>query len=143
MSSEDPPTYIGWIFGANALYKTEALRDIGGWDEQLQMNYEDVDLGERLNDAGYELRYTKEARAEHNRTDTIAEAIRGKWNWAFRNRSEPDSIVQVIRRLPFHAGMGAIDLWKAVSALRLRLIPITLVYPLFWVYYDIEAYTRG
>jgi GT2 family glycosyltransferase len=131
---------LSWIFGANALYDTDALRDVRGWDEQYRTNYEDVDIGERLREAGYTLRYTPEARAEHNRTDTVPEAIRGKWNWAFRGRKEPETVTDLVRRLPFHAAIGARDAWLAVRALQFRLLPITVVYPLFWIYYDLEAY---
>ncbi|MFC7187956.1 glycosyltransferase [Halorubrum yunnanense] len=134
---------LGWLIGANVLYDVDALRAVGGWDEQYRTNYEDVDLGERLTDAGYGLRYIPRARGEHNRTDTVPEAIRGKWNWAFRGRNEPHSIGHLFRRLPFHAGIGARDTFLAVKDLRLRLLPITLVYPLFWIYYDLESYFGG
>lgn len=137
------PKDVGWVFGANALYETAALQDVGGWDEQYQTNYEDVDLGERLEEAAYTLRYIPSARAEHNRTDSIIGAVRGRWNWFYRGHREPESVIDIIKRAPYHSIFAVLGLWKELQNLNFHLMPISVLMPIFWVYYDIETYMNG
>lgn len=54
-----------WNSGACTLYRTDALQDVKGFDTQLFMYCEDVDLSFRLRDAGYLLRYLPWATVWH------------------------------------------------------------------------------
>ena len=49
------PTYAAWAIGAAVGGPTEAFREIGGWDEQFFVYYEDHDLGLRAWRAGIPL----------------------------------------------------------------------------------------
>ena len=63
-----------WIFGASAgaaLYRTILFKDIGGFDEDFFLLYEDVDLSFRAQLAGYQCRYVPSAVVRHMATRSI------------------------------------------------------------------------
>ncbi len=53
----DSPRPAGSLSGAAVMVSAEAYREIGGWDEAYFLHFEDIDLGWRLGQAGYENRY--------------------------------------------------------------------------------------
>jgi GT2 family glycosyltransferase len=63
-----------WVFGAcagAALYRTEMLRDIGLFDEDFFLLYEDVDLSFRAQLKGYKCLYVPEALVYHKGSSSI------------------------------------------------------------------------
>jgi GT2 family glycosyltransferase len=63
-----------WIFGAcagAALYRTQMLRDIGLFDEDFFLLYEDVDLSFRAQLNGYKCLYVPEAIVYHKASSSI------------------------------------------------------------------------
>ena len=54
-----------WCSSACALFRVEALRAVGGYEPQLFMYGEDVELSYRLRDNGYRLRYVPKATVWH------------------------------------------------------------------------------
>jgi GT2 family glycosyltransferase len=52
---EDRPTEVPWLTGACLLLSRECLNEIGTFDEQYFMYYEDVDLCERARQAGWKI----------------------------------------------------------------------------------------
>lgn len=63
-----------WIFGASAgaaIYRLSMLRDIGSFDEDFFLIYEDVDLSFRAQLGGYKCAYVPEAVVYHLATQTI------------------------------------------------------------------------
>jgi GT2 family glycosyltransferase len=63
-----------WIFGAcagAALYRTQMLRDIGLFDEDFFLLYEDVDLSFRAQLKGYKCLYVPEAIVYHKASSSI------------------------------------------------------------------------
>jgi GT2 family glycosyltransferase len=63
-----------WIFGAcaaAALYRTRMLRDIGLFDEDFFLLYEDVDLSFRAQLRGYKCLYVPEAVVHHKGSSSI------------------------------------------------------------------------
>lgn len=58
----------GWCFsacGASAMYSADVFRDLGGFDERFFCYCEDVDLGFRLQLAGYDCRFVSKAAIHH------------------------------------------------------------------------------
>lgn len=55
----------GWLSGACLLLRRSALTAVGGFDESYFMFFEDLDLGERLRDAGWINLYVPEVRVTH------------------------------------------------------------------------------
>ncbi len=56
---------VPWAIGAALLVRREAFDAVGRFDERQWMYAEDLDLGWRLRDAGWVLRYEAAARARH------------------------------------------------------------------------------
>ena len=59
------PRDAGWLSGACLLVRREAFERIGGFDEGYFMYFEDVDLGMRLQRAGFRNRYAPDAKVVH------------------------------------------------------------------------------
>ncbi|WIE74631.1 glycosyltransferase family 2 protein [Curtobacterium sp. MCSS17_007] len=55
----------GWLSGACFLIRTSLFRQLGGFDETYFMYFEDVDLGQRVGEAGAENVYVPSARVVH------------------------------------------------------------------------------
>lgn len=92
------------INGATILADVDALRDIGGYDEQYERAFDDIDVMERLMEAGYDVYYAPSVRSTHIRTDTWREVLRTEW--AYHNDpqygGEPDDLSDVLHRLRDH-----------------------------------------
>jgi N-acetylglucosaminyl-diphospho-decaprenol L-rhamnosyltransferase len=56
----------GWLSGAFLFLRAQALTTVGGFDENYFMFFEDVDLGWRLSQAGYQNVYVPSAKATHS-----------------------------------------------------------------------------
>lgn len=65
----------GWVSGAAMLVRRDAFKQVGGFDEQFFMYWEDVDLCQRLREAGWRVAFLPTALAVHQRgqsTDNMA-----------------------------------------------------------------------
>ncbi|BBY78740.1 dTDP-Rha--alpha-D-GlcNAc-pyrophosphate polyprenol alpha-3-L-rhamnosyltransferase [Mycolicibacterium parafortuitum] len=56
---------VGWLSGSCLLLRTDAFRQIGGFNERYFMYMEDVDLGDRLETAGWQNVYVPSAEVLH------------------------------------------------------------------------------
>lgn len=54
-----------WIVGAALLVRRDAFEHVGGFDESIELYYEDADLCLRFGDAGYEVWYEPAATVTH------------------------------------------------------------------------------
>ncbi|RFA11075.1 hypothetical protein B7R54_03760 [Subtercola boreus] len=59
------PLASGWLSGACLLVRRSAFEQIGGFDDRFFMYFEDVDLCERLGDAGWKVLYVPSASVHH------------------------------------------------------------------------------
>ncbi len=57
----------GWVSGGATLLRREAFEAVDGFDEQVFMYWEDVDLGKRLRVAGWKIVFLPTARVTHAR----------------------------------------------------------------------------
>lgn len=55
-----------WVSGSVVMISKESLSNIGGWDEDFWMYFEDVDLCKRARDAGGDIILLKNVAVEHN-----------------------------------------------------------------------------
>jgi len=58
---------VGWLSGSCLLLRTKAFRQIGGFDENYFMYMEDVDLGDRLAQGGWQNVYVPAAEILHDK----------------------------------------------------------------------------
>lgn len=130
--------------GSNTLADTDALRDVGGWDEKYRRAFDDIDLMERLIEAGYDIYYSPAVRATHIRTDTWKEVL--KTDWAYynnpRNGGKPDCTHDIFSRLPSHAYRSAKFSFFETYRVRPALIAISLLLLPSHVKWDIDC-VRG
>ena len=80
---------VEFLFGLCMSFRLDALKEIGGFDPAYRTNAEDVDMGIRLNAAGYRLRYEPKAKVYHQRSDDEASLRRAMTTWftqAYRAR---------------------------------------------------------
>ena len=63
--ASDQERTAGWLSGACLLLRRSALDEVGTFDESYFMFFEDLDLGERLRDAGWLNLYVPAARVTH------------------------------------------------------------------------------
>ena len=60
-----PVADAAWLIGAALCVRREAFEQVGGWDERFFMYGEDTDLGLRLREQGWRLRYEPSAIVQH------------------------------------------------------------------------------
>jgi radical SAM superfamily enzyme YgiQ (UPF0313 family)/glycosyltransferase involved in cell wall biosynthesis len=69
------------LYGSNTVFLLQALKKIGGYNDNLRTNYEDIDLSIRLRSAGYKTVYNPEAICRHLRIDDVISAVDTLYNW--------------------------------------------------------------
>ncbi|MBF0329842.1 MAG: glycosyltransferase [Nitrospirae bacterium] len=69
------------LFGSNAVFRTEALINAGGYLDSLRSNSEDAYISNTLLRTGYSLRYVPEAECFHLRKDSVKSVIDTCYNW--------------------------------------------------------------
>lgn len=70
-----------FLYGANTVFRKNALMSVSYYDEGLKSNYEDVDVSRRLKKKGWSLIYDPEAPVYHLKTDTICTLLNTYWLW--------------------------------------------------------------
>jgi N-acetylglucosaminyl-diphospho-decaprenol L-rhamnosyltransferase len=65
VSASASPAEVGWLSGAFLLLRREAFEEIGGFDPDFFMYFEDVDLGRRMAEAGWSNLFVPEAVVTH------------------------------------------------------------------------------
>lgn len=80
-SHGDRPKEVAFLFGLCMSFRLEALRTVGGFNPLFRTNAEDMDIGLRLNAAGYRLRYLPGAKVYHQRTDDEASLMKTMAAW--------------------------------------------------------------
>jgi cellulose synthase/poly-beta-1,6-N-acetylglucosamine synthase-like glycosyltransferase len=71
------------LFGLCMAYRRAPLLAMRGFNVLFRSNAEDVDVGLRLNAAGYRLVYTPRARVSHQRRDDHASLRRAMYQWYY------------------------------------------------------------
>jgi GT2 family glycosyltransferase len=90
------PRDVEHLYGLCMSFRSNALRKVGGFNVAFRTNGEDMDVGLRLNAAGFRLRYLPGAKVYHQRTDDESSLKRTMEAWyaaAYRakyvNRYQP------------------------------------------------------
>jgi GT2 family glycosyltransferase len=143
---DEPVRHPRFLFGANTLFRTDALRDAGGYDPALRTNNEDRTLCDALYAAGHDLLYTPRARARHLRRDTGFSILRGYWKWHHAKgllRGDFDSPAGLLARIPeVNFGIFRYRFNLDRQAGRLRFLPLDAAIPWVFSTLDLELFTR-
>jgi len=70
-----------FLFGSNMLMRREPILAIGGYDERMRTNGEDVNLAYRLSQAGHYLVFDPAPVCYHLRKDSVGSVMRMHWRW--------------------------------------------------------------
>jgi mannose-6-phosphate isomerase-like protein (cupin superfamily) len=63
---DDGPQRVDWVAGMFMLFRSEAFRAVGGFDERFFLYYEDVDVCRRMRALGYSAVYVPDATVIHD-----------------------------------------------------------------------------
>lgn len=85
---------VPWAIGAFLLLRRQAFESVGGFDERQWIYAEDLDLGWRLHDAGWLMRYEPGARVRHE----SGAATRAAFGEQRRARFMRETYAVIIRR---------------------------------------------
>lgn len=103
----------GWLSGSAVMVRADVYREIGGWDDDYFMYFEDVDLGWRIGRAGYQNRYEPSVAVIHSG----AHSTQGRA--AIVERAMTESAIRFMRKR--YAGFWNAPLrWAIVLGLRVR-----------------------
>jgi glycosyltransferase involved in cell wall biosynthesis len=70
-----------FMFGNNGIARKSILSLVGGYDERMRTNGEDVDMSQRLRERGYTFVYDPAATVEHLRHDSVSSVLNAYWRW--------------------------------------------------------------
>jgi glycosyltransferase involved in cell wall biosynthesis len=82
----EQPKDVGFLYGLCMSFRLSALQEVGGFNPIFRTNAEDVDIGLRLNAAGYRLRYLPQAKVYHQKTDdraSLRHAMQAWYAWGY------------------------------------------------------------
>lgn len=65
LPADHPDGPVDWVAGAAVMMRLSVLRDLGGFDPDFFLYYEEVELMFRMRKAGYQILYVPSARVEH------------------------------------------------------------------------------
>ncbi|MDM8084671.1 glycosyltransferase family 2 protein [Cellulomonas cellasea] len=113
-ASHHPPAEVFGFCGAAAILRTSALRDVGTFDEDFFLYYEDTDLSWRLRLAGYQIRHCPAAVVHHEHAASTGEGSelfrfhdgRNRLLMLAKNASAPMATRAVLRYLVTTASIG-------------------------------------
>ncbi|MBI3599468.1 MAG: glycosyltransferase [Nitrospinae bacterium] len=120
---ETKERYANHITSANAVYRAEIFKEIGGFNENLVNAVLDSDLNRRIIEKGYKLIYTKEASALHHFKPTFNGYLKRQYSYARYRVHERLALYPADRFLALNV------LICGMSALSILTIPFTLWLP--------------
>ncbi|MCL2455875.1 MAG: glycosyltransferase family 2 protein [Micrococcales bacterium] len=126
-TGHQPPRDVFGFCGAAACLRTEALEEVGLFDETFFMYYEDTDLSWRLRLAGWTTRYCAEAVVEHEHSASSGEGsaffrfhdLRNRLLTVTKNAPAP-MVARVVARYCLTTASIAVRRSQPWSSVRLR-----------------------
>ena len=111
-----------WLNGCCLLLRTEAFRQIGGFDESFFLFYEDDDLCLRMQKAGFECLFEPAANAWHAGGSSSAPSLRVSFIKSFHYARS--------RHLAIRKYLGNGAGWRYLIKIMLAAVPLALIYAL-------------
>ena len=92
---ENPP----FLFGCNTIQHKSLWKDVGGYDESLLTNGEDVDYANKIKNSNkFKLKYCSDALSEHLQNDNLITLSNRVWRYhSFGYKIKQPSIVKTIK----------------------------------------------
>jgi Glycosyltransferases, probably involved in cell wall biogenesis len=135
-----------FLFGANTIFRSDLLREAGGYDERHRTNNEDRVVSDALYRKGYNLAYVPAAKCEHLRRDTCKSVLNGYWQWHHAkglldgDYQTPEGLIDRVARVNFGIFRYRYDL--DAKAGREEFLPLDAAIP--WVFgsRDLSLFAR-
>ncbi len=131
-----------YMFGSNTVVRRSVIQELGGFDPSMRTNGEDVDMSNRLREAGYDLLYDPQAVVHHHRTDTVKSIFDTQWRWfAFATRMNvlPPRVHRTLSHVSYFFVHSA---WRAVRHARcwidLPVMALNAALPFYMSYRQIQ-----
>lgn len=112
-----PASKVAYVPSAAIAVRTEALRQLGGFDEALRFG-EDVDLVWRLSKAGWRVRYEPAAAVTHPDRETTRAWLRQRYDYG--RSAAPLACRHGSAAAPLAASWWSLGFWALLSGGRLR-----------------------
>lgn len=146
---DTPLDHPPFLFGNNTLLRKSAVLSVGGYDERLRTNGEDVDLSRKLRQAGHSLAYDSVAEVRHLRRDTFASALATYWRYR-RDHTTQTTLSDVWRNWRYrHFGCARQVLVEDLRHRRVEFLPMDVWMFVYFPWLDLReaaktaAPTRG
>lgn len=142
---ENPP----FLYGNNTVFNKKLFAKFGLYNENLRINYEDVDLSGRIYNCGFRLIYNPVAVVEHLKKDSISSAMSSYRNWLYYKQMSLLHIDRFSRRIAMQFGMIAeyaenseIFFRKDLREKKYKLLPIDLIFMPYCVWLDFQKISQ-
>lgn len=135
-----------FLYGANTLFRTDVLKEMGGYDVRCRTNNEDRRMSDAISAAGYNLYYTPRAMCTHLRSDTDETIMRNYWSWHRAKGliegdfDSPAGLISRIERVNF--GIFDYRYNMDTTAGRQELLVMDRSIPWLFCAMDLELYNR-
>lgn len=90
-----------FLYGANNLFRRDALVEVGGYDPIHRTNGEDGYISRLLQDAGYRLAYEPAAVCQHLRQDDFQSISNTAWRWRFAEDQKITAFRAFVRQVKY------------------------------------------
>lgn len=117
------PVRVDYVWGHGVLLRADVLREVGGFDTDYPMYYEDLDLCHRMEALGHELWCEPRAVMWHDVVDGARATDSEYWRWAHKVQS-----VSIFHRKHYRPRTAAVltpltiasEVWELLRGRRLR-----------------------
>lgn len=103
----DSRAVVEYLYGSNTVFRVEALREAGGYDERCRTNFEDVSVSRSVTARGMRLVYTPDARCWHHRQDTCLSIVRTYWGWQRTSHLRNPTLRHLLGSIRNHCRLGS------------------------------------
>lgn len=132
------------MFGNNILLRKSIAVRVGGYDEELRTNGEDVDLSNRLRRNGFKTIYTPRAVVNHLRRDTVPSIFDTFWRyWRFSSRSYFGGVRvrQLLYNLSYaHPTSFLVLVWRDLRRGNFSLLMLDVLVPVYMATRDLKMF---
>jgi len=132
-----------FLFGADNVYRKDALLKVGLYNEEYRTNYEDCDMFERLRKAGYTMVYEPKAIARHFRRDDVCSVVNTLWNWnkhIFQRDGCFDNFERLTQKINLNVVLAARHLMEDIAKRRSQILYPDFLIPAYHTLLDLKFY---
>ncbi len=132
-----------FLFGANTVYRKDAMLSVGLYDEAYRTNYEDCDLFARLQKLDSTMVYEPFAQARHLRTDSVTSVVKTRWNWnqpLYQKNGCFDNFEKLTQKIDLNMGVSEQYLEGDIAQRKFQLLYPDLLMAAYHALLDLKFY---